>query len=104
MNFLPRAFSLLWPCWLFCAVTIGFRALGEDVSPFTCRSWSSDEGLPGNVVQTVLQSSDGYLWIGTQNGMCRFDGNRFLPLDADNSRRLARTSYTALYESSTGGL
>lgn len=39
--------------------------------------WQTFDGLPGNTVTAITQSPDGYLWVGTLNGLARFDGLRF---------------------------
>lgn len=39
--------------------------------------WQTSDGLPGNTVTALQQTQDGYLWIGTLNGLVRFDGMRF---------------------------
>src|SRR5688572_23691071 len=39
--------------------------------------WSSDQGLPQNTVNDLVQTADGYLWIATYGGLVRFDGVRF---------------------------
>ena len=39
--------------------------------------WQTSDGLPGNTVTAIQQTPDGYLWIGTLNGLVRFDGVRF---------------------------
>lgn len=36
-----------------------------------------DEGLPSNLVYSISQDRDGFLWFGTDKGLARFDGNRF---------------------------
>ena len=41
------------------------------------RSWGTEAGLPQNTVNAIVQSKDGYLWLGTQDGLARFDGVRF---------------------------
>jgi ligand-binding sensor domain-containing protein/signal transduction histidine kinase len=41
---------------------------------FQSRAWTKADGLPQNSVTAVLQTRDGYLWIGTQDGLARFDG------------------------------
>lgn len=46
------------------------------------RSWQTEDGLPSDKVNTLAQSQDGYLWIGTSGGLARFDGNRFVAYDA----------------------
>ena len=57
---------------------------------FLARSWQSEDGLPSNVVRTVAQAADGYLWVGTAEGVVRFDGQRFTGFRAEPD-----TSYKA---------
>ncbi|MEN1728302.1 MAG: two-component regulator propeller domain-containing protein, partial [Pseudomonadota bacterium] len=47
------------------------------------------DGLPAGAVWTVVQDADGYLWVGTQNGLARFDGVRFTIYDASNTPGMA---------------
>lgn len=49
------------------------------------RVWTTDHGLPHNTVLSVIQARDGYLWIGTVGGLARFDGQRFLIFNSQNS-------------------
>lgn len=44
---------------------------------FHARTWTVADGLPQNSVRCLLQSRDGYLWIGTRHGLSRFDGIHF---------------------------
>src|SRR5262249_44957149 len=39
--------------------------------------WESDNGFPGGPVHAITQTSDGYLWIGAEKGLVRFDGLTF---------------------------
>jgi ligand-binding sensor domain-containing protein/signal transduction histidine kinase len=41
------------------------------------KSWGTESGLPQNTVNAIVQSRDGYLWLGTRDGLVRFDGVRF---------------------------
>jgi signal transduction histidine kinase/CheY-like chemotaxis protein/ligand-binding sensor domain-containing protein len=41
--------------------------------------WTNDTGLPQNSVYVIAEMPDGYLWVGTQEGLVRFDGLRFVP-------------------------
>ena len=52
-------------------------ALKGWVSEFVRRAWQVEDGLPQNSVMAILPSRDGYLWLGTANGLARFDGVRF---------------------------
>jgi ligand-binding sensor domain-containing protein/signal transduction histidine kinase len=46
-------------------------------APMVNRAWRVEDGLPHNGVTAILQSRNGYLWLGTQNGLARFDGLHF---------------------------
>lgn len=49
--------------------------ISEDLSPpFLVRSWQTEQGLPHNMVLAMTQTRDGYLWLGTAQGLARFDG------------------------------
>ncbi len=43
--------------------------------------WRAEHGMPENVVRRVVESGDGYLWLGTTSGVSRFDGLRFTVFD-----------------------
>src|SRR5262249_61987117 len=46
-----------------------------DISQYAHTAWKSREGfLPGTSVQAIAQTADGYLWLGTDTGLFRFDG------------------------------
>ena len=49
-------------------------ALGDGL---VIRSWGTGAGLPQNTVNAIVQTPDGYLWLGTRDGLARFDGVRF---------------------------
>jgi ligand-binding sensor domain-containing protein len=49
----------------------------KDISQYTHRTWLKKDGLPQNSVYALAQTPDGYLWIGTQEGLARFDGTNF---------------------------
>jgi diguanylate cyclase (GGDEF)-like protein len=46
------------------------------------RSLTTEDGLPQSSVTAIAQTPDGYLWLGTQVGLVRFDGVRLAPLEA----------------------
>lgn len=51
------------------------------------RIWQAQQGLPQATIDRVIQSNDGYLWLGTQSGLVRFDGVRFVPIDSVNGTK-----------------
>ncbi len=46
-------------------------------SEFMLSVWQAGEGLPVNVIEELQETPDGYLWLGTRQGLIRFDGLRF---------------------------
>jgi len=60
--------------------------------------WKTQQGLPQNTVKSILQTSDGYLWIATQGGLARFDGVRFRVFDQANTPELISDSFVSLAE------
>jgi len=66
--------------------------------------YGRDNGLPSDVVWTVTQTRSGYLWLGTQNGLVRFDGLRFSTWNAATSPAFVSSDVRALAESPTGTL
>jgi diguanylate cyclase (GGDEF)-like protein len=56
--------------------------------------WTTDAGLPQTSIYAVAQTSDGYLWVGTESGLARFDGVRFTVYSRRNTKALP-TDYIA---------
>ena len=68
-------------------------------------AWDTDAGLPQNSVITMVRTRDGYLWLGTPDGLVRFDGSRFEPwTQASGASTLPARPVAALTGSSKGGL
>ena len=65
---------------VFAAITSFCFPVAAAPNYFT-RTWQVEQGLPQNKVTAVLQTRDGYLWVGTYNGLARFDGVRFTVFD-----------------------
>lgn len=66
--------------------------------------WRTEDGLPQSAVTKILETSDGYLWVGTQGGIARFDGVRFTVFDHTNTPALRDDFVTDLVEDSQGTL
>lgn len=68
-------------------------AQSELLRPFF-RTYTIDEGLSQNMVITAVQDSVGFLWLGTKDGLNRFDGQRFRQYGADPANpRTLRNGY-----------
>lgn len=46
-------------------------------------TWTTEQGLPQNFITSLAQTSDGFLWVGTMNGLVRFDGLHFRGFSQD---------------------
>ncbi|MFZ0828480.1 MAG: two-component regulator propeller domain-containing protein [Verrucomicrobiia bacterium] len=76
------------------------ETVGESGSPFIVDAWTSREGLPENAVISVIQTRDGYLWLGTLNGLVRFDGTHFTVFNEYNTPGLNSDRIVYLFEDS----
>lgn len=79
-------------------------ALAAPNPSFVVDVWTTEEGLPQNEVKAILQTQDGYLWLGTPSGLVRFDGMRFTVFDESNTPGLESSSVEVLFEDSRGRL
>src|SRR5262245_12339718 len=84
--------------FLIAVLAASANDVSRTLSEFVCYSWQREEGLPDNSVQTILQTREGYLWLGTARGLVRFDGARFVLFDRANTPELRNDSVTSLAE------
>lgn len=66
--------------------------------------WQDQHGLPQNTVYALLRAHDGYMWLGSVEGLVRFDGVRFTTFDGSNTPALASNRVVALAEDRQGNL
>jgi ligand-binding sensor domain-containing protein/signal transduction histidine kinase len=71
---------------------------------FGHQAWGTDSGLPQNTVHSILQTRDGYLWLGTDGGLVRFDGVDFVTFDAENTPQFKSDTIYDLLEDASGSL
>ena len=66
---------------LFAFFLMHFSVLGGDIF---YKNYTINDGLPDNCVRSIFKDSRGYIWIGTDNGVSRFDGHNFINYGPDN--------------------
>jgi ligand-binding sensor domain-containing protein/signal transduction histidine kinase len=71
---------------------------------FGHQAWRTDSGLPQNTVHSILQTRDGYLWLGTDGGLVRFDGIDFVTFDAENTPQFKSDTVYDLLQDESGAL
>jgi diguanylate cyclase (GGDEF)-like protein len=66
--------------------------------------WSNENGLPQNTINSITQTTDGYLWLGTLEGLVRFDGISFTNFNARNTMAIDHNIITAAHTDKNGSL
>lgn len=66
--------------------------------------WTSESGLPQNTIDAIVQTRDGYVWMGTEEGLARFDGVRFVVIDRQTAPGLGSSFISSLFEAPDGTL
>ena len=66
--------------------------------------WTTDDGLPQNAVNAILQTRDGYLWLATNDGLVRFDGSNFAVFNKGNTKGIGSSRFDRLFEDRSGSL
>jgi signal transduction histidine kinase/ligand-binding sensor domain-containing protein/DNA-binding response OmpR family regulator len=89
-------------------IAIGTPAWGinpkVEITQYGHRLWTTANGLPHNSIRAIAQTSDGYLWVATSNGLARFDGVGFTVFNPANTPGLVEDRLTALVAGGDGAL
>lgn len=98
---MPPSLNLRIPffCLALALALVGGRpAVAE--SSFNVDVWNTADGLPQSSVIALAQTRDGYLWLGTLNGLVRFDGNTFTRFNVNNTPGLPDNRVVFLFADS----
>ncbi|HZI55425.1 MAG TPA: two-component regulator propeller domain-containing protein [Verrucomicrobiae bacterium] len=74
----------------------------KPITQYVHTVWHSEDGLPQNSIQALLQTKDGYLWIGTQEGLVRFNGIEFKVFNKSNTDAIRHNDVRELYQDREG--
>jgi signal transduction histidine kinase/ligand-binding sensor domain-containing protein len=77
---------------------------GERITQYAHSAWRTREGVFEGTPEVITQTSDGYLWIGTNIGLVRFDGTHFTPWNFQNGQRLSDPRVFSLAGGKDGSL
>ena len=103
-----RVLFLLLGALAVCLPIHPARAIAADhytrISEYVHDVWQTADGLPQNAVQAIAQTHDGYLWLGTQEGLVRFDGLRFQVFDRKTTPEITNNDIRALCVTQDGSL
>ena len=99
-----RRTLLLCVCAVLGSHTLSALNPNRSISQYVATRWGSRDSFPGGVINTIAQTPDGYLWIGTEKGLVRFDGISFRLIDHASSPSLPGGHVLALVVDSGGML
>jgi diguanylate cyclase (GGDEF)-like protein len=84
--------SIVKVCMAFTVIGGAVRATALDpqkgLSQYIQTVWTTEDGLPQTSIYSIAQTTDGYLWVGTEQGLARFDGVSFTVFDRRNTKAL----------------
>src|SRR5579862_7737206 len=92
----------LRPVWLIALGACCLATPSAWAQRYNFKFYGEEEGLKNLAVQAVLQDRAGFLWVGTQDGLYRYDGNHFTAFTSRDG--LPGTRIEALHESAEGTL
>src|ERR1700735_1468247 len=76
----------------------------KTLTQYAHRIWGQEEGLLQPTIYSILQTHDGFLWLGTQDSLIRFDGIHFREFERAAEAGLQRTLIRSLGEDADGNL
>jgi ligand-binding sensor domain-containing protein len=75
-----------------------------DITQYAHTAWTARDGFLKGAVRSIVQTPDGYLWLGTEFGLVRFDGVRFVSWNPPSGQQLPSTNIRSLLAARDGTL
>ena len=101
---MPRRISLVVSTLLACCGIASALNPSLDVSQYAHTAWTAREGFFKGSVYSFAQTPDGYLWVGTEFGLLRFDGVRFVAWQPQTGEHLPSGDVRSLLAAHDGRL
>ena len=74
------------------------------LNDFVCRNWTTADGLPGMTITAIMQDNKGYIYIGTYDGLVRFDGVEFVNFTRTIDSKYDFASVRSIFQDTDGNL
>jgi ligand-binding sensor domain-containing protein len=111
---MPALISQPIRLWAVCGfiVCVNLLVFSQGTTPeartasddYLIKTWDTEDNLSGSTVTSILQTPDGYLWVGTYEGLTRFDGVHSVTFDSLNTPALSHSRIQGLYLDTGGTL
>ena len=99
----PRLF-LSVTALLVCLLSALAAAQSPDVAQYAHTAWRNRDGFSKGTIYSIAQTADGCIWLGTENGLLRFDGVRTVPWRASSDQSLPSDKVIAVLAARDGTL
>lgn len=73
----------------------------DTTAHYFIKRFTDEDGLPQNSIKGIVPDKNGFLWLATENGLTRFDGNYFLNFNSDNVPGLKSSRMARVYPNDT---
>jgi len=97
-----KVYCFVLACFFVCAWPL--HAAFRSDPDYLIETWDIQQGMPDNSATAMVQTPDGYLWIGTFNGLVQFDGVKFRVFDSSNVPELPSSGIVNLHLDGSGRL
>ena len=101
---IPRSFPACLLLSFFAVSSVWAVDPSRRISQYAHTAWRIQDGVFSGSPNAIAQTADGYLWIGTQSGLLRFDGIRFVSWTPQNRKHLPSSHITSLLGARDGSL
>ena len=101
---IPRSFPV---CLLLLFFAVGSASAvdpSRHISQYAHTAWRIQDGVLSGAPNAISQTADGYVWIGTESGLVRFDGVRFVSWTPPDGKHLPSSDVTSLLGARDGSL
>ncbi len=88
----------------FLPLLLNGKVFSDENKYSVVKNWQINDGLPQNTVFSVIQDRDGYIWLGTAEGIARFDGVKFTLFNNKSNQKISFDSTRALFQDSSGNV
>jgi PAS domain S-box-containing protein len=100
----PRLLLFCFALFFFTISPVGALDTSRQISQYGHTAWRIEDGVFAGTPNVMAQTTDGYLWIGTQAGLMRFDGVRFVAWRPPEGKELPSSRINSLLGARDGSL
>jgi signal transduction histidine kinase/CheY-like chemotaxis protein/ligand-binding sensor domain-containing protein len=102
MHIKIHTFTLI--LFVISSIVFAQESMQKNLSQYVSQTWTIEDGLPQNSITSIAQTKDGYIWLGSREGLIRFDGVNFTLYNSSNTSAFASDDIWTLTTDQKGNL